>query len=111
MRLQVTHETRYVYSTPVHALAMEARLQPCNDQYQSRQHFRLNISPKTAVEEYTAFTDILVQYWTLLKASGADILSESVVDIYERPLTAIHIPPLELDPITFYRYLHETPLT
>ncbi len=111
MRLQVTHETHYIYSTPVHALAMEARLQPCNDQYQSRQQFRLMISPKTAIEEYTTFNDMQVQYWTLLKASEADIVSESVVDIYERPLTAIDVAPLELDPITFYPYLHETPLT
>jgi transglutaminase-like putative cysteine protease len=111
VRLQVLHETHYIYSSPVHAVAMEARLQPCNDEYQSRQRYRLTITPKTAIEEYTAFSDIQVQYWTLLKASELDVVSESVVDIHERPLLPIQVPPIQLDPIAFYAYLHETTLT
>ena len=111
MRLQVIHDTHYVYDHPVHAVAMEARLQPCNDEYQSRQRYRLAIVPKAPIEEYTTFSDLVVQYWTVLKASEVRIVSESIVDVRERPLTPIEVPPQELDPIGFYPYLHDTPLT
>jgi transglutaminase-like putative cysteine protease len=90
---------------------MEARLQPCNDEYQSCQRYRLVVSPKSLIEEYNTFSDIHVQYWTLLKASEVQIMSESVVDVRERPLTPIDVPPVELDPLEFYAYLHDTPLT
>lgn len=111
MRFRVLHDTHYFYSEPVHAVAMEARLQPCNDEYQSCQRYRLIVSPKSLVEEYNTFSDIHVQYWTLLKATEVQIVSESVVDIRERPLTPIDVPPVELDPLEFYPYLHDTPLT
>jgi transglutaminase-like putative cysteine protease len=111
MRFRVLHETHYVYSEPVHALAMEARLQPCNDEYQSRQRYKLAITPKAPIEEYTTFSDVQVRHWTLLKASEVHIVSESMVDVRERPLTAIEVPPVELDPLEFYPYLHATPLT
>lgn len=111
MRFRVIHETHYVYSSPVHAVAMEARLQPCNDEYQSRQRYRLRVSPKTLVEEYSTFSDIQVHYWTLLKASEVHIASESVVDVRERPLTPIQVQPVTVDPIEFYPYMQETPLT
>src|SRR5258708_27044840 len=111
MRLRVLHETHYVYSNPVRAVAMEARLQPCNDEYQSRQRYRLQITPRTQIEEYTTFSDLLVQHWTLLKAEELHVVSESVVDVRERPLLPIQVAPFEFDPITFYPYLHDTPLT
>ncbi len=111
MRFQILHDTHYTYSEPVHALAMEARLQPCNDDYQFCQRYRLIMSPKASMEEYNTFSDLRVQYWTLLKASEVHIVSESVVDVRERPLIAIEAPPPNPDPIEFYPYLHETPLT
>ncbi|MEP7286131.1 MAG: transglutaminase family protein [Chloroflexota bacterium] len=111
MRFQILHETHYVYSDPVYAIAMEARLQPCNDDYQSCQRYRLVVSPKVTVEEYSTFSDLRVQYWTLLKASEVQIVSDSVVDIRERPLLEIQVPSLELDPIEFYAWLHDTTLT
>src|ERR1041385_7517104 len=111
MRFQVVHETQYIYSQPVHAVAMEARLQPCNDEYQNRQRYKLLISPKAPIDEYTTFSDLHVRYWTLLKAAEVNILSEGIVDIHERPLTVISVPPVELDPLGFYPYLHDTPLT
>jgi len=111
MRLRVLHETHYVYSNLVRAVAMEARLQPCNDEYQSRQRYRLQITPRTQIEEYTTFSDLLVQHWTLPRAEELHVVSESVVDVRERPLLPIQVPPLALDPITFYPYLHYTPLT
>src|SRR5258708_32993070 len=111
MRLRVLHETHYVYSNPVRAVAMEARLQPCNDEYQSRQRYRLQVTPRTQIEEYTTFSDLLVQHWTLLKADELHVVSESVVDIRQRPLLPIQVPPQALDEITFYPYRHDTPLT
>src|SRR5262245_56039791 len=111
MRFRVLHETVYQYSEPVHALAMEARLQPCNDEFQSRQRYKLVVTPKAPIEEYTTFSDVQVRYWTLLKATEVRIVSESLVDVRERPLTEIEVPPVELDMIEFLPYLHDTPLT
>jgi transglutaminase-like putative cysteine protease len=111
MRLRVLHETRYAYSSPVHAVAMEARLQPCNDEYQSRQRYRLVVSPKTPIEEYSTFSDLQVFYWTMLKASEIHVVSESIVDVRERPLLAVSVPPVELDTMEYYPYLHDTQLT
>ncbi len=111
MRFQVHHETHYTYSQPVHAVAMEARLQPCNDEYQNRQRYKLLVSPKAPIEEYTTFSDVQVRYWTLLKATEVHILAESIVDVHERPLTASNVPPVALDHLIFYPYLHDTPLT
>jgi transglutaminase-like putative cysteine protease len=96
---------------PVHALAMEARLQPCNDGFQSCQRYRLTITPRTEIQQYTTFSDLTVYYWTLLKAAEVVVVSESMVDTRERPLLAIEAPPLELDPVEFFPYLQPTTLT
>jgi transglutaminase-like putative cysteine protease len=111
MRLRVLHETHYAYSAPIHALAMEARLQPCNDDYQFCQRYRLSVTPKTPIETYTPFNDMTVHYWTLLKATEVSVISESIVDIRERPLLPLDAPPFDLDPIHFYQFLNTTPLT
>src|SRR5258708_13264800 len=99
MRCGVPHERHYVYRQPVHAVAMEARLQPCNDEYQSRQRYRLYVSPKASTEEYNSFSDITVQYWTLLKAIEVHVVSESVADVRDRPLITINAAPTQLHPI------------
>jgi transglutaminase-like putative cysteine protease len=111
MRLRVLHETHYSYSAPVHALAMEARLQPCHDDFQSCQRYRLTITPRTDIQQYTTFSDLTVHYWTLLKAAEVDVVSESMVDTRERPLLPIEAPPIELDQVAFFPYLQPTPLT
>jgi transglutaminase-like putative cysteine protease len=111
MRLTIHHETHYLYSAPIHALAMEARLQPCNDDYQFCQRYRLSVTPKTPVETYTTFNGFPVHYWTLLKASEVLVVSESVVDVHTRPMAPVVVPPIALDPIEFYPYLTTTPLT
>src|SRR4051812_31062672 len=111
MRLRVLHETHFSYSTAIHGVAMEARLRPCNDDHQFCQRYRLSISPKATVEEYSTFADLPVAYWTILKTTDVDIVSESIVDVHERPLVAVEVPPFALDLVTLFPYLDTTPLT
>src|SRR6266849_142826 len=111
MPLNVFHDSRYVYSAPVYGMVVEVRLRPCSDDYQFCQRYRLTVNPKTAIQEYTTFTDLTVHYWSLLKASEVTITAESVVDTHERPLTAVEAPPAELDQVELYPYLQFTPLT
>ena len=111
MRLKVVHETLYSYSVPIHALAMESRLQPCNDAYQSCQRYRLSVTPRTPIEQYTTFNDLIVSYWMLLKASEVHVVSESFVEIRQRPLIPVESPPVALDPVEFFPYLNPTILT
>jgi transglutaminase-like putative cysteine protease len=111
MRLHIYHETHYCYSIPVYGMVMEARLRPCNDDYQFCHRYRLNISPKSALQEYTMFSDTSVYYWSLLKVHEVSVISESVVETRERPLLPIQVPPPEVDYLEIFPYLQPTPLT
>ena len=105
MRLHILHETRYTYNVPVHAVAMEARLQPTNDDFQFCHRYRLVVSPRTSIQTYTTFSDVIVHYWTLLKATEVVILSESEVEVHERPLMALDAPPQIVDHVDIFPYI------
>jgi len=94
MRFHVFHESRYHYSTPVYGMVMEARLQPCSDDAQFCRRYRLSVNPKTTVQEYTTFSDVAVQYWSMLKTSEVTVTAESIVDTHERPLLPVEAPPV-----------------
>src|SRR5579871_875706 len=111
MRLSVFHETRYRYSAPVYGMVMEARLQPCSDDSQFCRRYRLTVTPKTDVQEYTTFSDMAVQYWSLLKASEVTVTAESIVDTHERSLLPVESPPFAVEQVDLFAYLYETPLT
>jgi transglutaminase-like putative cysteine protease len=111
MRLLILHETVYRYSEPVHAIAMEARLRPCDDGYQNNQRYRLTVSPKTAIYEYSAFSDITIQHWSILKSDEVRVVAESIVSTRERSLTAIESPPALIDRTEHFQYLQPTALT
>ena len=110
MRLHILHETRYTYNIPVHAVAMEARLQPCNDDYQFCHRYRLIVTPRTSVQTYTTFSDVIVHYWTLLKATEIVVLSESEVEIRERPLAPVPTPPQPIDHVDVFPYTEPSSL-
>lgn len=111
MRVRVCHETLYHYQDPVHAVAMEARLQPCSDNLQNCLRFRLNVSPKVAVNEFNNFADVTIHHWTILKAQEIRIVAESVVDTRERSLLPLESPPSGIDWVEHFAFVQPTPLT
>jgi transglutaminase-like putative cysteine protease len=111
MRLRVCHETLYRYPEPVHAITMEARLQPCSDNLQNCLRFRLSVTPKTAIQEFLTYTDVTVHHWTILKAQEVRVLADSVVETRERSLLPIEAPPAMIDQVEHFDYLQPTRLT
>ncbi len=111
MRLRVCHETIYHYAEPVHAITMEARLQPCSDNLQNCLRFRLSVTPKTAIQEYLTYTDVTVHHWTILKAQEVRVVAESIVETRERSLLPIEAPPAMIDHVEHFDYLQPTTLT
>jgi transglutaminase-like putative cysteine protease len=111
MRLRVCHETHYRYPEPVHAITMEARLQPCSDNLQTCLRFRLNVTPKTAIQEYMTYTDVTVHHWTILKAEEVRVIAESIVETRERSLLPLEATPAMIDQVEHFDYLQPTNLT
>lgn len=111
MPLHIVHETLYEYDAPVHAIAMEARLQPCSDNLQNCLRYRLNVTPKAAINEYMTFTEVPVHHWTILKASEVRIVSEATVEMRERSLLPIEAPPASINVVEQFPFIQPTPLT
>jgi len=111
MHLRVLHDTLYRYSEPVHAVAMEARLQPASDNMQNCLRYRLTVSPKAAVGEYTTYAELVVEHWTILRAEEVRVTAESVVETRERSLIPIEAPPSNIDTVEQFAYIQPTLLT
>lgn len=111
MPVHIVHETLYEYDAPVHAIAMEARLQPCADNLQNCLRYRLTVSPKAAINEYVTFSDVTVHHWTILKANEVHIVSDAVVEMRERSLLPIEAPPASINIVEQFPFIQPTPLT
>lgn len=55
MRLQITHRTSYLYSSPVRESFNEVRLQPVSNEHQQVESFLLKVLPATRLRHYEDF--------------------------------------------------------
>ncbi|MEN9855274.1 MAG: hypothetical protein RLZZ157_400 [Pseudomonadota bacterium] len=86
MRLEITHETRYLYSQPVRESVMELWLQPLTLPLQRLIGFEIITEPRAKMLTYRDWLGNVVYHFDLpAKHSELVIRSRAMVETFERP--------------------------
>jgi transglutaminase-like putative cysteine protease len=85
MRLEITHETRYIYSGPVRESVMELWLQPWTNQQQRMIDFEIVTEPRAKILTYHDWLGNKVYHFDVpAKHSELTIRSRAVVETFKR---------------------------
>jgi transglutaminase-like putative cysteine protease len=86
MIIEVQHETRFSYTTPVKEAVTEVRMEPLSDAEQSCHSFHLAVNPPTEVFCYQDGFGKRVHHFNLLAPhDAAGILAASIVETHRPP--------------------------
>jgi transglutaminase-like putative cysteine protease len=85
MILEVQHETRLRYSSPVTETIAEMRMEPCTDYDQSCRSFALQVNPRTESFRYCDGLGNAIHYFNILEAHDEiRILAASIIETHPR---------------------------
>lgn len=100
MILEIQHETRFTYSSPVTETITEARMEPLSDSDQSCRSFALQVSPSAEVFRYRDGLGNSVHHFNVLEAHNeVHVLAAGVIETHPRlrPLSDCRaVYPLDL---------------
>jgi len=86
MILEIQHETRFTYSSPVTETIAEARMEPASDTDQSCRSFALQVSPSAEVFRYRDGLGNWVHHFNMLEAHNeVHVLAAGVIETHPRP--------------------------
>ena len=86
MILEIQHETRFSYSTPVTETIAEVRMEPLSDANQSCRSFALQVKPSTGVFRYCDGLGNSVHHYNILEShKEIRVLAASVVETHPCP--------------------------